>query len=196
MPCLQVLDAAEADNALPVYRGCSAPLIEQPRPCPQIHGKDSLGDLDPPLRNSARSCPFFFLRLPQSGTGWQFAASACVLYQRADCVRFLLSDHVGLCPPPAASLDSLVRYANGAYKMWSLLSSVKLRLFQSLDLIQSLGLPIQLKETAGTTTVIALGPLTNIALAFRLEPEVMRTKVSRIVWMGTQSSRKKTLEGR
>ena len=31
-----------------VAKGCAAPLLECCRPCPQIHGKDSLGDLTPP----------------------------------------------------------------------------------------------------------------------------------------------------
>lgn len=46
---LKVLDAAGARLDLPVYRGCAHPLVEPPHFCPEIHGKDSLGDLDPPL---------------------------------------------------------------------------------------------------------------------------------------------------
>ena len=37
---LKVLDAACAPAHLPVGRGCCAPLIEPPHPCPQIHGDD------------------------------------------------------------------------------------------------------------------------------------------------------------
>lgn len=46
---LKVLDAANARLDLPVYRGCAHPLVEPPHFCPEIHGVDSLGDLEPPL---------------------------------------------------------------------------------------------------------------------------------------------------
>lgn len=52
---LKVLDAAGARMDLPVYRGCAHPLVEPPHFCPEIHGVDSLGDLDPPLPTSRRT---------------------------------------------------------------------------------------------------------------------------------------------
>ena len=52
---LKVLDAAAAPSDLVVARGFDRPLIEPPHPCPQIHGEDCLGDLDPPLPSSSRA---------------------------------------------------------------------------------------------------------------------------------------------
>merc|ERR1712216_639950 len=36
----------------------------------------------------------------------------------------------------------------------------------------------------GLVTVIALGPLTNVAMAFRMDPQLWHSKVKRIVFMG------------
>lgn len=46
---LRVCEAAEAPLDLVIARGCEKPLQEPPHPCPEIHGHDSLGDLNPPL---------------------------------------------------------------------------------------------------------------------------------------------------
>jgi len=106
---LRVLDAAEAPAGLPVARGFAHPLIEPLHPCPEIHGQDGIGDLQPPLPASTRKA----------------------------------------VPEHAVQLISRT-----------------------------------LRCAASPVTVIALGPLTNIAVAIRTEPELWREKVSRVVWMG------------
>ena len=52
---LRVLDAAQASTSIRVARGFETPIIESVVHCPQIHGEDGLGDLDPPLPISSRS---------------------------------------------------------------------------------------------------------------------------------------------
>ena len=41
-----------------------------------------------------------------------------------------------------------------------------------------------LRAEPSPITVIALAPLTNIAVAFRTDPELCRAKIERVVWMG------------
>lgn len=41
-----------------------------------------------------------------------------------------------------------------------------------------------LKTSKGKVVIMALAPLTNIAMAIRLDPQVFKDKVKRIVWMG------------
>ena len=52
---LRVLDAAGAPVDLAVARGFALPLVEPTHYCPQIHGDDGIGDLNPPLPASLRS---------------------------------------------------------------------------------------------------------------------------------------------
>ena len=110
---LKVLDAADAPMDLPVAMGCAHPLIEPTHFCPQIHGNDALGDLEPPLPPSART----------------------VVKEHA--VTFLIS-----------------------------------LLQQRVDTNQS---PLVL---------IALAPLTNIAMVVRMAPDVFKKAVAKVVWMG------------
>ncbi|CAK0870245.1 unnamed protein product [Prorocentrum cordatum] len=41
-----------------------------------------------------------------------------------------------------------------------------------------------LRAAASPVTVVALGPLTNVAVAIRTDPDVWREKLGRLVWMG------------
>lgn len=52
---LRVCDAAGARSDLPIARGCERPLVEPTHFCFEIHGDDSLGDLNPPLPPSTRA---------------------------------------------------------------------------------------------------------------------------------------------
>jgi len=106
---LKVLDAARAPSNLPVARGFALPLVEPVTHCPQIHGQDGLGDLDPPLPESKRK------------------------------------------PRPEHAVQ--------------LLNST-------------------LGKASELVTVVCLAPLTNIAIAMRMEPQIWKQKVGRIVWMG------------
>lgn len=106
---LKVLDAATAPPDLPVARGFGEPLVEPPTHCPQIHGNDGLGDLEPALAPSRRQ------------------------------------------PRPGHAVELLNR---------------------------------TLREAESKVTVVCLAPLTNVAVAIRTEPELWRSKVARLVWMG------------
>lgn len=110
---LKVLDAAGAPLALPVAKGCDKPLVENTHFCPDIHGIDGLGDLEPPL------------------------------------------------PPSARTLDA--RHA-----VTFILDTLRDR--------DSAGLP--------AVTLIALAPLTNIGMALRMEPELCKRALAKVVWMG------------
>jgi len=101
---LKILDAANAD--VPVYAGCSVPLINEPRHETSVHGQDGLGDCD----------------LPRSS-------------------RRVEEEH-------AANL--LVRKA---------------------------------RENPGEITLVCIGPLTNVALALRLDPRLPEN-IQKIVIMG------------
>jgi len=107
---LKVLDAVGAPSDLPVARGCALPLVEPLHPCPEIHGKDSLGDLTNPA-------------LPKSDRR----------------------------PHKKHAVDLLIE---------------------------------TLQRCEEPVTLIALAPLTNVAMAIRMAPEVMTEKITRIVWMG------------
>lgn len=52
---LKVLDAAKAPPGVAVARGFEKPLVEPALHCPQIHGTDGLGDLNPSSAPSLRS---------------------------------------------------------------------------------------------------------------------------------------------
>ncbi|CED83155.1 Predicted inosine-uridine preferring nucleoside hydrolase [Phaffia rhodozyma] len=58
-------------------------------------------------------------------------------------------------------------------------ASLELSSKASSDLI----LEVLEKEVANTVTIVALGPLTNLALAHKANPEIF-TKVKQVVWMG------------
>ena len=105
----RTLDAACAPLDLHVWRGLERPLVEEPHPCPQIHGHDAIGDLSPPLSATTR------------------AAGAGHAVQRL------------------------------------------------LEALRSAPAPI---------TIVALAPLSNLGVAIRLDPELCRRKIRRVVWMG------------
>eukprot|EP00039_Didymoeca_costata_P005629 m.83213 g.83213 ORF g.83213 m.83213 type:complete len:345 (+) comp12908_c0_seq2:2036-3070(+) len=105
----KILDVVNADKNVLFCRGISQPMIEPLRVCPQIHGVDSLGDLDPPLQVSFRKVE-------------NKSAVECML----DFLR---------------SLESSI-------------------------------------------TVVALGPLSNIAALYQIAPELCSSKIDKIFWMG------------
>jgi len=103
---LQVLEACNASQ-INVHKGCSKPLVEEPHPCPFIHGKNCLGDLSLP--------------------------------------------HPSIKP-------------SGIHAVTWLLETCRL--------------------SDEPICIVALAPLTNIAVAFRLEPNLMLQKIQEIHWMG------------
>ena len=46
---MKALDAGHAPFGLPVAKGATKPICEATHFCPQIHGMDALGDLQPPI---------------------------------------------------------------------------------------------------------------------------------------------------
>jgi pyrimidine-specific ribonucleoside hydrolase len=110
---LKVLDAADAPLDLPVAMGCARPLVEPTHYCPEIHGQDALGDLQPPLPTSTRTL---------------------VKEHAVTFLITLLRDRLNAGKPPL--------------------------------------------------TLIALAPLTNIGLLVRMAPDLVKTGICKIVWMG------------
>jgi purine nucleosidase len=110
---LKILNAAGVD--VPVYAGCSVPLINEPRHEPSVHGQDGLGDCDLPRSN-----------------------------------RRVEDEH-------AANL--LVRKA---------------------------------REHPGEITLVCIGPLTNIALALRLDPQLPENFQKIVIMGGAHHSRGNT----
>jgi purine nucleosidase len=106
-----VLSVAGATN-VPVARGMADALVEPPHHCPQIHGRDGLGDLALAQRLEARA-PFAPIDVRHA---CQFISDAARTY-------------------------------------------------------------------AGTLTLVALAPLTNVAVALRLDP-ALKSRLKRIVLMG------------
>eukprot|EP00929_Paragymnodinium_shiwhaense_P089054 TRINITY_DN49313_c0_g1_i1.p1 TRINITY_DN49313_c0_g1~~TRINITY_DN49313_c0_g1_i1.p1 ORF type:complete len:369 (-),score=69.19 TRINITY_DN49313_c0_g1_i1:420-1469(-) len=106
---MRVLDAANAPPDIPVAGGFEEPLIQPSKHCPEIHGADYLGDLDPPLPASSRK------------------------------------------PWPGHAVQLLLK---------------------------------ALQEASAPVTVVALAPLTNIAVAIKTDGSLWREKCARIVWMG------------
>lgn len=106
---LCVLDAAEASSTLPVAQGFGEPLVAPKANDLHVHGKDGLGDLQPPLPHSSRK------------------------------------------PNEQHAVQVM------------------------LDALRASSLPV---------TVVALAPLTNVAIAIRTEPDLWREKCRSLVWMG------------
>jgi len=110
---LKVLDMAGAAEGLPVAKGFDRPLIQEVLHCPEIHGRDGLGDLEPSLPSTTQ--------------------------------RKAHPEHA----------------------------------------VQLLNETLRKAEAEGEkVTIVALAPLTNIAVAYRMDSALWHRRLERLYWMG------------
>ena len=151
---LKVLDAAGAPADLPVARGCAEPLV-CPIPMPAAGAPLGLWESCAGIPE-AQVTPGYLLRQTLALLPQVEPVHYCPLIHGSDG----LGDLDPPLPPSARRLDP--RHA----------------VTLIVDTLRAA------EERGEQLTLIALAPLTNVAMALRLEPELCRRALGRVVWMG------------